>query len=192
MATTQNLGAGLHQALGHLLEPDVLADRQAEADAAEADRPRQRPDGEHPQLIEDTVVWEFHLVAQASDLATIEKRDGVVDLAAVRPWRADDDAGAAVGGIGGQRLDGATAGIRECGLEDEVLRRIAADEEFRQHQKIGAGCRGLRTGGPRARKIGLDIAHDGIELGDSEADGVGQDSGHGAGLARRHGGGNAA
>ena len=64
----QDFGAGFGQAFGDLLEPDVLADRQAEPDAAKADRTGQRPDFEDAQLVEDAVIGQFDLVAQASTL----------------------------------------------------------------------------------------------------------------------------
>ena len=177
----QELGTGLEQALRHLLEPDVLADRQAETEAAKPDRPRQRPDLEHAELVEDAVVGELDLVAEALHLAVVEERDGIVDLAALRPRRADDHARPAVGGILGEGLDRRAARVLERRLEDEILRRIAGDEQLGEDEKVGAVGRGLRPRRARLLQVALDVADDRVELGDGEADGVG-DRSHGGGV----------
>ena len=175
----QHLGAGLGQALRDLLEPDVLADRQAEPQPTEADRTRQRSDLEDAKLVEDAVVGQFDLVAQRLDLATVEQRDGVVALALVRPGRADDDARAAIGGVGGQRLDGLAAGVLESRLEHQVLRRIAGDEQLRQDQEIGPGRGGLSARRAGLLHIAVDVADHDVELGGREAKGVGEICRHG-------------
>ena len=175
----QYLGAGLGQAFADLLEPDVLADRQAEPEAAEADRSGQRPDLEDAQLVEDAVIGQLDLVAQGLDLAAVEQRDGVVALVLVRPGRADDDARAAIGGVGGQRLDRPAAGVLEGRLEHQVLRRIAGDEQFRQDHEVGAEAGGLGARFAGLLQVAVDVADHGIELGDRNADCIGQVSCHG-------------
>jgi hypothetical protein len=58
---------------------------------------------------------------------------------AFHPGAADDEARAAIGGLGGQRFDPLRAGLDEGGLEDEVLGRVAGDGEFGGDDQVGAG-----------------------------------------------------
>ncbi len=81
---------------------------------------RQWPDGEDAELVEDAVVGELDLEADALDAAAVEQRHGVVALAVLRPRRADDDARPPIGGVGGQRLHRLAAGILERRLQHEV------------------------------------------------------------------------
>ena len=88
----QNLAAGFAQAFDHLGAPDVLADRDADADALEQDRARHRPRREHALLVEHAVVRQIDLEANRLDDAAREQRIGVVELAVLDPGRADQDA----------------------------------------------------------------------------------------------------
>ena len=62
----QDFGAGLGEALDHLLAPDVLADRDAEPNAAEIDRAGQRPGRKHPLLVEHAVIRQIDLETQSA------------------------------------------------------------------------------------------------------------------------------
>ena len=85
----QQFGAGLGQALDDFRAPDVLADRQPQAHAAEIHRPRHRPRREHALLVEHAVVRQIDLEAQRRDRAAVEQRHRVVELAVIEPGRAD-------------------------------------------------------------------------------------------------------
>ena len=92
----QDLGAGLGQALDHVLgrpTPDVLADRDADPHAAEIDRAGHRPRREHALLVEHAVVRQIDLEAHGRDRAAVEQAIGVVELAVLDPRRADQHAG---------------------------------------------------------------------------------------------------
>ncbi len=175
----QHLGAGLGQALAHLLQPDVLADGKAEPEPAETDGAGKRADREDAHLVEDAVIGQFDLVAHRRDRAAVEQRDGVVALALVRPGRADDDARATVGGIGSERFDRLAAGILEGRLEHEVFRRITGDEQLRQDEQVGIELGRPGAGGAGLLEVAVDVADDDVELRGGDADGVGQICCHG-------------
>ncbi len=186
----QQFGPCFKEAFADLLEPDVLADRQAKPQATESDRPRQGSGLEDPEFVEYAVVGKLDLVAERLNLACVEQRHGIVDLAALGPWRADHHTGAAVGGVRREILDRLPARILEGRLQHQVFRRVAGDKEFRERHEIGArgGCRVSRR--PRLLEVAVNIADYGIKLGDGDADGIGQVCCHIAGLARRRMGGN--
>ena len=83
------------------------------------------------------------------------------------------DARAAVGRIGGQRLGRPLAGAQEGRLVDQVLRRIAGEEQLGEQHEVGALARGI---GPRLARLGEiagDVADDRVELGNGDAQDVG-------------------
>ena len=122
----QDLGAALGQRLADAeLAPDVLADRDAEPDAAEIDRTRHVGTGlEHPLLVELAIVRQVDLVALGEHLAAIGDDDGIVGAALALERRADDDARPAVGGVGDSRVDRPLAGAQEGRL---AARGLPAD-----------------------------------------------------------------
>jgi hypothetical protein len=79
---------------GHV--PDVLADRNAQADAAEIHRTGHRALVEDALFVELTVIRQIHLVAHGNHLAAIEHGDGIEAPRLILPRKADDDAGATV------------------------------------------------------------------------------------------------
>jgi len=168
----QDLAAGLGEALDHLLAPDVLADGQAEAQAAQVDRPRQGAGGEDALLVEDTVIGQVHLEAHGGDGAGVKHRIGVVDLAVLVPRQADEDGRAAVGRVAGQLLAGPAAGVEEGGAQHKILRRIAGKVELGEHHDIRPHGGGFCARLARLGEIGRDVAHDGVELGEREAEAV--------------------
>ena len=86
-------------------------------------------------------------------------------------------------------LDRLAAGVLEGRLQDQVLRRIAGDEQLGQHEEIGAAGRGLGPRRARLLQVAVDVADDRIELGDGDPDGIGQGCCHAARFsAARRGG----
>ena len=84
----QNFATGLGDAFDRLRLPDILADRNADADAAEIHRPRQGTGRKDAFLVEDAVIRQIHLETERGDAAAVEKRHGVVELAVLQPRRA--------------------------------------------------------------------------------------------------------
>jgi hypothetical protein len=99
----QDLRPALLQRLRHGGEPPILADHQAEPDAAEDAGAGRGAGGEDALVVEDAVVRQLMLGAAGHHLAAIEQEERVVQPAAVHPGAADDEARAAIGGLGGQR-----------------------------------------------------------------------------------------
>ncbi len=142
-----------------LFEPDVLADGNADADAADGDRTRGGTAREQSLFVEHAVIRQVRLEAQRCDAALIKQRAGIVELAVLDPGRADQHRRTAARGFARQFFDGRAAGCLEGGLQHQVFRRIAADEQFRQHHEIGAVGLGLVTRGTRLGGVAGDIAH---------------------------------
>ena len=90
--------------------------------------------------------------------------------------RADDDARAAIGGVGGQLLGRPLAGPQEGRLEDQIFRRIAGEEKLGEKHEIGALPRGIGARLARLGEIAGDVADNRVELGDSDAQDVGSGS----------------
>ena len=184
----QNLSAGLDQTLDHVLVvapigPGILADRQPKPHAAKAYRSRHGPGREHALFVEHAIVWQVDLEADRRDPPGIEQRISVVEFVVLDPWRADEHAGSAIGGFARQRLDRGAAGGLKSGLEDQILGRIAGDEQFGKGDEIGAVAGGRRTRLARALQVAGDVADDGIELRHGDGETIGLTCVHAAGLA---------
>ena len=160
----ENLRAGLGEALDdifvflRLFEPDVLADGNADADALDRHRPRGGTAREQPLFVEHAVVRQVGLVAQRGDAALIEQRAGIVELAVLDPGRTDQHRRTAARGLARQFLDRGAAGGLKRRLQHQIFRRIAADEQFGQHQQVGAIGLGLVARGARLGGVAGDVA----------------------------------
>ena len=105
------------------------------------------------------------LEANGGDAAFVEQRAGVIELAVLDPGRADQHRRAAVGGFAREFLDRRAAGRLKRRLQDQIFRRIAGNEQFRQHDKVGAvGARPVARGA-HLRGIAGDVAHRRVQLG---------------------------
>ncbi len=178
----QHLGAGLGEALDDVAGPDVLADRDAETNAAKIHRARQRPRREDALFVEHAVIGQVDLEPNR-DGAPVEQRIGVVDLAPFLPRQSDEHSRTAVSGLAGEPLAGIAAHILKGRLEDQILGRIAGEKELREHHEVGAQTRRLV---PRRAGLGFvagHVADDGVQLGECEFECL---LGHGSDLARRH------
>jgi hypothetical protein len=98
------------------IAPDILADRNAEPDAAKIDRARHRTLVENALLVELAVIGQVDLVALGGHLAAVEHHHRIVPLVAARQRHAHDDARPAIGGFGGQLLHRLLAGGRKAGF----------------------------------------------------------------------------
>ena len=148
-------------------------------------RDRHRPRGgaarEQALFVEHAVVRQVRLEAQRGDAALIEQRAGIIELAVLDPGRADQHRRAAARGLARQFLDGGAAGRLERGLQHQIFRRIAADEQFRQHQQIGAVGLGLVARGARLGGVAGDVADRRVQLRQRDREGW---FGHGAMVPR--------
>ncbi len=87
--------------------------------------------------------------------------------------RADDDAGAAIGGVGGKFLRCPLARLQESRLQYQILRRIAGKEKLGVEYEIGALARSIRPRLAGLGEIAGDIADRWVELGYGDAQDVG-------------------
>ena len=167
----QDLGAGLSETLDDvfvvlgLLKPDILADGNADADAADRERAGGGPAREQTLFVEHAVVRQVSLEADRRHAAGIEQRTGIVELVIFDPGAADQHGRPAVGGLPRQRLDRCAACRLECRFEHQVLRRVTGNEQFRQHHEIGAIGLRLRTRGTCLGGVTLDVTHRRVQLG---------------------------
>ena len=168
-----DLGARFREALGDLGEPHVLADHDAEADAAKRNGPRQARARKHPHLVEDSVVGQLVLVAPRRDLAAFEQERGVVELAVVEPGGAEEECRPAVRSRGRERLDRRPRLGLEQRLEHEVLGRVARHHELGADHEVRALGRGLVAGAQDQRLVALQVPHGGVELGERDGERVG-------------------
>ena len=121
--------------------PDVLADRQAEARAAEVEHRAALADLEVALLVEHAVVREHGLAVDGLELAVGEHRERVVDVVgALREADERDDPL----GLARQLVDRLADGVEEVLLQQQVLGRIAADGELGEQHQLGAGVARLR------------------------------------------------
>ena len=158
----QQFGAGLFQTFDDIGIPDVLADRDADADAANVEGSRHLAAGENARLVEDRIVRQVDLEAMALDLALVEMEDRVVELAALDPGGADQHCRAAIGRLAGKLGGGGHGGALESRLQHQILGRVAGQKQFGKDDEIGARQRGLAAGGHGLFDIARDVADDGV------------------------------
>ena len=130
------------------------------------------PGGEDAFLVEHAVIRQLVLEAQARDLALGQQQRGVVELAVLGPGRAQQHRRAAARGLG-EFLNCALAGGDEGGLQDQILGRVARNEQFRGHHQIGALPFRFLQGALELGEIARDVAHDRVELGDGNGERIG-------------------
>ena len=168
----QHLRPALGEGFRDFRKPPILADHQAEAEAAERHRAGGGAGVEDALLVEHAVIGQLVLGAARGDAAIVEQEQRVVQPAAVTPRTADHECRAAVGGLGGEGRDGRFAIGDEGGLADQVLGRIAADRELGGDDEIGAEAGGFRAGGADAGDVGLDLPEMEVDLGECDAKGL--------------------
>ena len=164
----QDFRAGFLQALDDFRRPDILADRHAEADAAEIHRPRQRPRLEYALFVEHAIVRQVVFEAQRLHLAAIQQGNRIVQLLAFRaghaPGRAEQHRRPAIGGLLGEMLHRLHAGGDEHPLQHQIVRRIAGQEQLAGQQQVSALGGRLRPCPAQHGEIAVDIADGGVQL----------------------------
>ncbi len=147
--------------------PDVGADVDAAAHAAERDDARLPAGVEITLLVEDLVVRQADLAVHRLFRPVLDNRGGVV-AAAVALFRVADDQSDAAG-AGGQVVKRAVAGAVEIRAQQQVFRRITAQREFRRHQNLCTARHGQRGHSDDAVDVARQVADGGVELGNGDA-----------------------
>ena len=156
------------------LAPDVLADRDAEADAAEvATGPGVVGAGlEHALLVELAIVRQVDLETLGDDLSGIGDDDRIVHARFALQRRADDDGRSAIGGVGGNVLRRRLAGCQNAGRTDQILGRIAGDEQFGEQHQVGAVACSISPRLACLGEVAGNVADDRVKLRNRDAENV--------------------
>ena len=144
--------------------PDVLADRDADLDAADdeqLERIGRRAGGEVPSLVEHGVVRQQPLAVRADDLAVGAHRGGVVQVAVLVDEA--DHGGAAAGASGELRQRREVVGD-EPGLEHEVLGRVAGGRQLGKGDEVATGRLGAFVGVDHLGHVAVEVTHGRVEL----------------------------
>ena len=131
------LTTGLPGPARRALVPEVLADQQPKLQALVFEHQRLAAGGKVALLVEHLVVGQGLLGILPQPLAVVEGTGQVPEPPLAATWVADDHQHVAnhlLGHAGARRAQAALHG----GPQQQVLRRIAGQEEFGQHHDIGA------------------------------------------------------
>ena len=145
--------------------PDVLADRDADLDAADdvqLERVGLVARREVAGLVEHRVVRQQPLAVRAEHLAP-GAHGGGVEQVAVLVDEADD--GRAVAGAGGELAEGGLVVGDEPGLHHEVLGRVAGDRQLGEGDDVAPGRVGPVVGVEQLGQVAVDVADGRVELG---------------------------
>ena len=147
--------------------PGILADRDADAQPAEAHRGVGRGGLEIAAFVEDVVGRQQGLAAHGRDLASVQQgggvQDGLAHGARVAHCGAYDQPHLAR--AAGQVLERGLAGAQEIPVLPEVERRVASQGLLREHHELSPGvARAGRAVADEAQVAG-DIADRGVYLG---------------------------
>ena len=88
-------------------------------------------------------------------------------------------AGPPLAGLAREILHRGPTGALEGRLEHQILGRIAGDEQFGEHDEVGAVGGRLRAGATGLFRIAGDVADDGVELSEGDRQFGGRGRAHG-------------
>ena len=138
-------------------------------DVAEAQQQQVVARGEVAVLVEDAVVRQEALAVDGADLAVREDVAGVVEVG-VEVRRADerDDAVRR----GGDLLDRAPRGADERRPQQQILRRVAGDDELGKSTRSAPAPRASPSRSRIALAVAVEVADDAVHLGERESHSV--------------------
>ena len=131
----QEIGAGLTGTRAGLRLPDVLADRQANAHAADIDNSRRTTLAKIPLLVEDFVVRQEPLAVPGEYLA-VAKQDAGVENGIVVVFRNAQQHGDTAH-FGQQTVERLLHRASKAAVKQEVFRRVPAKEQLGKHDQVG-------------------------------------------------------
>ena len=157
-------------AIGPSGHPGVLADRDADPDAADAEEVAGVGAlGEVAMLVEHLVVGQLALAVDADDPAVGAHGQRVEELVA-GPVDEADEGGAPTGG-GGDPVERLEVVGDEARLQQQVLRRVAGDRQLGERHQVAAVGLGRLDRVDEALDVAVEIADHEVELrqGDAQA-----------------------
>ncbi len=160
----QQLRAGLGRPRHRPRQPDILADGHADPHPGHRHHRRGLARHEVALLVEHAVIRQPLLVIRRPHRAAVQHHGGVAQ-AFRRRQGAADNGGDAPNPVAQPLQRGLHLGD-EAGTQQQILRRIAGDGEFREDDQIGPqAVAGFGGGGDNLVGIALNIADQEIELG---------------------------
>jgi len=145
--------------------PGVLADADPDPHALVDEDRAARAAAEVALLVEDPVVGQVVLVVDALDLAVGSEGGGVVDV--VLHVDEADDQGDPLRGRG-DLLQLAEVVADEARLEEQVLGRVAGQEQLREGDQVGAGFTGTLGPLDDLATVSFEVANGRVELGEGD------------------------
>ena len=91
----------------------------------------------------------------------------------VAPWECHDEPRTARRALSFELAQAALGSFDEGRSQDEILRGIPGDEQFREDDQVGAECACAVACVPHQRRISGNIADDGIALSEGDRQGHG-------------------
>ena len=182
MLTTTVAPARASQAHRDARLPDVLADRQPDRDAVDLDDRGAGAALEVADLVEDAVVRQVDLAVVRLHRSVGEDRGGVVDVQAALGVADDrDDAGRVLR----DALDRRARVGEEVLLQQQVLGRVAGDRQLGEEDHLGSRAARAAQAVADLRLVAGDVADDGVDLGQRDAQGAGHVAGESSPRRRR-------
>ena len=151
--------------------PDVFADGEAETDAVQLEHRRVPAFRKIAFFVEHAVVRQQLLAVGGQPAAVVVEGTSVVDDAVRVLGETNEDRDVADRRL--DAIDGSLDVAPQARMEQEILRRIAADTQFRKYDKVGAQFFACAHGVlDDLRRVARNVADDEIDLGERQDHGV--------------------
>ena len=146
--------------------PDVLADGRPDKRVPAAEQHETTPGLEVAVLVEDAVVGQELLAVDRLHLAVDADGAGVEEVA-VEMRRADERCDARRGRR--DLVERPRGGLEEPRSKEQVLGRVAGDGQLGEEDEVGATRPGLLEPAEDAAAVAVEVADNGVDLGEGEA-----------------------
>ena len=175
VGTEEKFGAAHRQMLAYGLVPDVLADRNTDGHALDDDRFGQRSWAEIALLIKDVVIGQLALEPHRRDLPIFRHHYRIVQPVAVLPDGGEDHHDIGAIRISRQLPRSVHSVLDELRLEQQIIGKVARQEQFGKHEDVRARSLGIRQCLPGQLQVPLKVPHLRVELGERDSELVGHD-----------------
>ena len=153
---------------GVRLEPDVLADADADPHALERKHGAGAASREVAVFVEHAVVGQEYLVVGGHQLAPVDDGGGVVEGAVGAAGGSHD--GERIAGRGGDLRQAAVGLVEELAFEQQVLGRVPDEGQLGKGDDVGACLGGLLHSVKDEAGVGVEVADGGVDLREGDAD----------------------
>jgi len=153
--------------------PDILTDGQANRNARDVDHARFCAGAKMALFVEDAVVGEFVLAIGGHHTTATQQRGGIVEALAIGLRVTDDHIDS--DGLLSEPLERLRCVADESGTQQQVLRRVSGQGQFREDDGVRPGVAGAAAGVGDALDVAVEITDPQVDLGESEDQGHGRD-----------------